>query len=190
MRLFRICLVLIALLAAASTAKADTINFTVTITQQVGLHTVPVGTVYTGFVHYDGSVDPNFTGYPPTLTSYGFNFPFAPASLSDFKWEFVQRHAIGQPLFVELGYVNFSVPGASFLLTANLFDIIIPTSETANTVGYQEGESGTVSYTYTADTPALVPEPGSLVLVGTGLLGALNLLQRRKASLKGPNDHI
>src|ERR1700730_7019283 len=126
MRLYKYFLVLLASLSATSFAKADTINFTVTITQQQNLHNIPVGTVYTGFAHYDGSIDPNFTGYPPTLTSYGFNFPSAPASLSDFKWEFTQRHAIGQPLFIELMYVDHSYPGASFDITANIFETILP----------------------------------------------------------------
>ncbi len=180
MRLYKYFLVLLASLSATSFAKADTINFTVTITQQQNLHNIPVGTVFTGFAHYDGSIDPNFTGVPPTLTSYGFDFPSAPDSLSDFKWEFAQRHAIGQPLFIELMYVDYSYPGASFQLIADTFNTILPVSETENSVSYNLGETGTVSYSYTADPPSSVPEPLSLVLVGTGLLTALNLRRMQK----------
>src|ERR1700733_2586378 len=121
MRFSRLFLVLLASFSAATFAKADTINFTVTITQQQNLHNIPIGTVFTGFAHYDGSIDPNFTGVPPTLTSYGFDFPSAPDSLSDFKWLFAPRHAIGQPLFIDLTYVDYSYPGASFDITGNIF---------------------------------------------------------------------
>jgi hypothetical protein len=179
----RCCNVLafLCIIAVSSFAKADTINFTVTITSQQNLHNIPVGTVYTGFVHYAGSVDPNFTGYPPTLDSYGFNFPSAPSSLSDFKWEFVQRHGIGQPLFVELMYVDESYPGASFSLVADTFETIIPNSITDNAVGYTVGETGTVTYTYEKDAPSSVPEPSSLTLLGTGLFGILGLVRYKTA---------
>ncbi len=182
MRFTRFFLLLLASLSAASFTKADTINFTVTITQQDNLNNIPVGTVFTGFATYDGFFDPNSTGYPPTLTSYGFDFPSAPASLEDFKWAFAQ-HAPGQPLFIELMFVDYSYPGASFVIAGNLFQTILPTSETANSVSYTIGEIGTVTYSYTADPPSATPEPGSLVLVGTGLLTALNIhrLQKRRA---------
>jgi hypothetical protein len=177
----RFCKFLVLLLSffSASFVKADTINFTVTITQQQNLHNIPIGTVYTGFAHYDGSIEPNFTGYPPTLTSYGFDFPSAPASLSDFKWDFTQRHDIGQPLFLGLMYIDYSYPGASFDLIGNTFETILPNSETANSVGYIVGETGTVAYSYTADPPP-VSEPASLLLVGTGLITAFNLRRMLK----------
>ena len=183
MQLYKYFLVLLASLSATSFAKADTINFTVTITQQQNLSNIPVGTVFTGFASYDGSIDPNFTGNPPTLTSYEFNFPSAPDSLSDFKWEFAQRSGIGQPLFLELMFVDYAYPGASFLLVGNTFQTILPYAETGDSVSYTIGETGTVAYSYTADPPSSVPEPASFLLVGTGLLTVFNLhrVQKRHA---------
>jgi hypothetical protein len=178
MRSYRLFLVLLAAFSAESFAKADTINFTVTITQQQNLSNIPIGTVFTGFAHYDGSIDPNFTGVPPALTSYGFDFPSAPDSLSDFKWEFAQRHAVGQPLFLGLMFVDYAYPGASFDIIGNLFQTILPYAETADSVSYTVGETGTVAYSYTADPPSSVPEPSSLLLVGTGLFAAFNLRRR------------
>jgi hypothetical protein len=49
MRFYRLFLVLLASFSAASFVKADTINFTVTITPQQNLSNIPVGTVFTGF---------------------------------------------------------------------------------------------------------------------------------------------
>lgn len=182
MRLSRAFPALVALLATASVAKADTIEFTATITQQFGLYSVPVGSTYTGFAHYGGSVDPNFTGVPPVITSYGFNYPSAPVSVADLKWAFLQRHATGDPLFVGLAYVDFSSPAASFDIIANEFFILTPTSETANGFAFSDYESGTVTYTYVKDPivpVSPVPEPASLALVSTGVAGALASLRRR-----------
>jgi hypothetical protein len=184
MRRFSICLAILVLFTAASFVKADTINFTVTVTQQQNLHTVPIGTVYTGFIHYDGSIDPNFTGYPPIPTSYGFDYPSAPDSLAGFKWAFLQRHYIGGPLFAGLMYVDYSYHGASFDIISNLFEIILPIYDDANSVGYTIGEVGTVEYSYVADPPvevSNVPEPSSLLMVATGLLGAANLRRLMRA---------
>jgi hypothetical protein len=182
MRRFRICLAICAFFFAASVVKADTINFTVTITQQQNLHSIPIGTTYKGFIHYDGSIDPNFTGYPPIPTSYAFDYPSAPDSLADFKWAFLQRHYIGGPLFAGLMYVDYSYRGASFELIGNSFAIILPASETENSVSYGEGESGVVTYDYVSDPPpSAVPEPLSFLLVGTGLIGAWNMRRLNKA---------
>jgi hypothetical protein len=181
MRLYKMVVFALSLVLFTSLAKADTINFTVTITRLDGLNVVPVGTTFSGFVHYDGSIDPNFTGYPPTPTSYAFDFPSAPDSLSDLKWAFIQRHYIGGPLWVGLAYVDDSNPAESFILTAESFAIVLPTNVDANGIGWSLGEYGSVAYSYVADPPPTpaVPEPASLLLVASGLLGAAGLYRQR-----------
>lgn len=170
----------LAFLSLIPTAKADTIYFTATITRQFGLSVVPIGSTYTGSIHYPGSIDPNFTGTPPIPDSYTFNYPSAPDSLSDFKWAFLQRHYIGGPLFAGLMYVDFSDPVASFNLIGDGFFIFTPTYEDIKMVDWTVYEYGDVSYTYASDfpIPSTVPEPSSLLLIATGIVSAAGMRKR------------
>lgn len=176
MRLLRHSFVLFALIAATLAAKADTIEFTTTITSYNGLSAVPIGTTYTGFAHYAGKWDLNSTGYPPTIDAFGFNYPSTPSSLSDFLWAFTQRHYIGGPLFLGVAYINQSVPLASFYINAATFSIVDPLYVLPNGFGYLGFESGPVTYSYLSDpAPAPTPEPASLLLAASGLLSVITL---------------
>ena len=179
MRLLRHSFVLFALIATTLAVKADTIEFTTTITSYNGLSAVPIGTTYTGFAHYAGTWDLNSTGYPPTIDAFSFTYPSTPASLSDFLWAFTQRHYIGGPLFLGVAYINQSVPLASFFINADTFSIVNPTFVTENSFGYLGFESGPVTYSYVSDPPTVAtPEPASLVLAASGVLSMIALKRR------------
>jgi hypothetical protein len=167
-------------------ASADTIDFTVTITSQDG-GPIPVGAVFTGSVTYAGSIDPDFTGYPPAVTSYTFDFPGAPASIDDLNGIFLQRPYIGGPLFTDFVYQASLAPFSSFTLLDNSFTIYTPSGPIlpGNTNSSSTGpwETGTVTYSYPSDAGSTVPELSSIVLLGTGFLGGLGLIRRRAGSL-------
>jgi hypothetical protein len=59
----------------------------------------------------------------------------------------------------------------------------------ANWTSSSTGPNGTVSFTFDAVAPAATPEPSSLLLLGTGLLG-LAFVAFRKAKPAGPVMHL
>ena len=161
-------------------ASADTIDFTVTITSASGGPAViPIGTVYTGFVHYDGSVPLDFQGYPPALTSFGFDFPGTPTSLSDMAFAFVQRDPVDTPMFAELGYYALGTPYGSYWLLDKTFEVFTTTDPGGS--HSWPWEDGTVTYTYISDPS--VPEPAPLFLLGTGVLALVVGGVRRRLQL-------
>jgi hypothetical protein len=170
---------------ASLVAKADTIQFTVTVTAQRGLVAVPIGSTFTGYATYAGYFDyTNPLLAPPPLTSYAFNYPSAPTSLTALKWEFIERASTTSPPGLGLVYVNFSGPALSFSIDGGLFTIFTPTYEDANQVGWSNQETGTVTYTYLSDTPvSSTPEPASLALVGSGILALVAQKRSRSAPL-------
>jgi hypothetical protein len=167
MNILRRYLVLLALTSSAVLAKADTIDFTATVTSLGSLPIVPVGSTFSGFVTFNGSYQENPLVAPPTLTSYGFTYPSAPASITGLKWDFIESEPT---LALSLMFVDFASPTASFSINNGIFTIFTPTVETANSVSYSVSETGTVTYSYVSAAIAPAPEPGTLVLVGSGIL--------------------
>jgi hypothetical protein len=167
-------------------ASADTIDFTVTINSTaLADPVIPLGTVYTGFVQYDGSFSPDSSSTPPTLTSYAFNFPGSPAAMSGLAFEFVQ-HQIGQPLFVGLEYTVLDAPYASYDLINQNF-AVYTALETNGEYLTNDAEYGTVQYTYVPD-PAATSEPSSLLLLATGTLAGVGFIKSRKRCSEPLNE--
>ena len=166
-------------------ASADRIDFTVTLTNNQYYNpafqspNIPLGTTYTGYVTYAGSIDPNFTGYPPDVTSYYFSYPTAPVSMDQLTFTpFVQRHYIGGPLFVGIYFANLGVYAGSFDVIGDSFEVFTLLDPSGS---HYPGEYGRVTYTYSADPPN-VPEPASLWLIGTGSIALLGAVRRRPAA--------
>lgn len=184
MRIIRVFLVLLTLISAARFAKADTIQFTVTITSQRGITSVPIGATFTGHATYSGHFDYNSPLAPPPLTSYAFTYPSAPASITGLKsgYNFIERPFGQTTPALSLAYVNFSSPDASFDIDNGTFYIFTPTYEVANGFGWSNEEAGIVTYAYLPDAVSPVPEPASIAFVGSGILAVIAKNRRRGAS--------
>jgi len=185
MRLLRVSLVLFAILSIAGLAKADTIKFTATVTSQGGLNAIPIGATYTGYATYNGSFAYNSPLAPPPLTSYAFTYPSAPLAITDLKWDFIERPPAQTTLALGLMFVDFSSPFASFSINNGIFTIFTPTNETANSVGWTNAETGTVTYTYLFD-PTTTPEPTSIALVGSGILAFIAVRRGKYGRMSYP----
>ncbi|MGB8769042.1 MAG: PEP-CTERM sorting domain-containing protein [Candidatus Korobacteraceae bacterium] len=80
------------------------------------------------------------------------------------------------PLFVDNGGILFNVPGVG---DVNFY--YDPSSGYVNTTGSLD--SGFVTTPVTVDFSAPTPEPATLALVGTGILGTLAVVRRRTSQL-------
>jgi hypothetical protein len=140
----------------------------VTITSNAGFATATGGAIPSGTVLFTGS----FTG-PVTLTQ--INAPSAscsasPTCLASFNYGYVLSGPVGgtlDPLLMALLGLTGPNNAVGFMLTLNL-GYVGPTDN------YGVLEDGLVEVT--------VPEPGTLALFGTGLLGLAGVIRRRLMS--------
>jgi len=162
------------LMIAAGQAKADTtVNFTVTITSGT-----ESGDIFTGSYAYDSSNQ---------MTSFAFSDPNWDSSSftnnSDPAWNNTgQGYAYYQLTNPSDWMVwfnkNTQTQDDSFAFgSANLLpnQFVYGTSTGCGADCFYIDGSGTVSYSSTA-----TPEPGTMMLLGTGLFGLLGLMRRRQ----------
>ncbi len=184
-RLFAVCrwsrvLAGAAMLMLAAGAKADTFDYTITtsppfsstLTFSLSSSTAPSAFVAGQGLVYD-NVDVTVNGGAPVASEVALGNPSGGAGIYNlaiggsisFFGGGVESilTKLGDPNFAETGLQLYTGPESDPTLLAGTF---------------HEGGGATVAVT---DVPTATPEPGGVVLLGTGLLGALGMVRRRRA---------
>lgn len=156
----------------ARPVNADQVDFTVAV-----LSGPQAGDVFTGSYTYDAATF-NLYGSAPVL-SFAFTDPaWSGATLSS-PGIAISRAVWGvsvgsfNPSGLGFFFAPFTGPNDSFVIDGNGF---VYGTATSLAGAFDGSGDGTVSY---SGLVAPTPEPGSLVLFGTGLLGLVGIARRR-----------
>lgn len=131
----------------------------------------------TGVVLQGTGTMSNFTlGTPVSLQSFQFNSSAIGAVIIS------ATNAIGQLVTFTLTSIPTIVSNTATFLNITGTGTFAETnySSVTGTFSLTSTVNGITSFTFDGTVPALTPEPSSLLLLGTGLLGAATLVMRRR----------
>jgi hypothetical protein len=173
--LVKVALVAAALFSANLVARADTVNFVFQGTEQTGLGGTATGTgtfSFTGSPATLGLSELTTFSFADTLNVNGFGsstFTYSLADLSSFS------AVLSGDTLVSLSLSTIEVPGTSGGFAPESFSVTSLAPDGAST---QSG--GTLTFLGQASqVSAVTPEPSTLALFGTGILGLAGMARRK-----------